>query len=147
MQNMTRAGRFNPIVVIGLISIAMIVVTLLFTRDQPTQAANRFMIALGRGQVDELMELSTFEGSADQIRKQWEYATQVAGPHYRFVYRILEYTPQGDNQAAVRIGLTRNVFGDAPYEELYDLPLRKVDGKWKVEVRNLARDMYPALPR
>ncbi len=47
----------------------------------------------------------------------------------------------------VRMMVIRNAERDGAYEEKFELPLVKKDGKWKVEVLGLDRRLYPGLPR
>ena len=72
--------------------------------------------------------------------------TGIAGKHYLFVYKVMGEQIQSDTQASVRLQVVRNLSSGA-YEENFALPMEKHDGKWKVAVNELSREMYPGLPR
>ncbi len=147
MKSMRRAGRFNPIVLIGLVSAIAIIVALFFAKDVPTSATNEFLVAMAKRDVKKVTELSAYEGSRAELEKQWDYCLNVASLHYRWIYKIRSYRETAPGQAAVAIGFTKNAFDESSYEENFDIPMKKVDGKWKVDVRSMSREMFPALPR
>lgn len=71
-----------------------------------------------------------------------------AAEHYRFKYRVAEAKEFANNTATVKVKVNRNVGdGGFDYEENYELPMEKEDGKWKVHVQAVSREMFPFLPR
>ena len=106
------------------------------------------MLALGERDVETLVRLSSAPGETpDQLRKEWRYATEIAGKRYRFAFRILMAKEANDNTASVALHVFRNADLDTTYPEKFELPMLKVDGNWLVEIRGINRQMYPALPR
>lgn len=145
---MRRAGRAHLIVILGLVGAVAAVALFLSGDESPRFAANRFLTSLLHGDVDTLVEMTYYpDKSKDEIRKQWEYATQVAGKHYLFAWKITTENKASEDRAAVRMFLYRNSETTDSYEEKYGLPMVRQDGKWLVDVQNMPRILYPALPR
>jgi hypothetical protein len=145
---MKQAGRANWLMVVGLIGIVVVAVIFLTSGESASSAAGRFMVALGQGKVDDLTKLSFMDGETpEQISKKWEYTTQVVGKFYRFRWQILAETQPQPDQAAVRLWVWRDAQTQSAYEEHYEIPMVKKEGKWLVDVRGLNRTMYPGLPR
>ncbi len=105
------------------------------------------MDALARGDVKKLCELSYFSQapSSKELTDEWTLATGVAGKHYNFAWRITATSVTGDT-ATVSLGVTRNFGSAASYEENYALPMKLVNGEWKVDVVQISRELYPGLP-
>ena len=105
-------------------------------------------LQIHQGNVDQLVE-ATYVGSDNKnhLRKEWEFTTKVAGPHYRFTWKILGYSQQGPNNASVKIEIVRNALNSGAYPEHFDLPLLREGGRWKVRATALSREIFPALPR
>ncbi len=143
---MLRAGRVNFIMVAGLASIVILFFLLFFTRNSPTNTVGDFLTALAKGNVDQLVELSHYDGNKDDLRKQWEFAVKEAGPHFRFTWKIIGGKESDATHAAVNVQWTKDALGQG-YEKKYEVPCVKVDGSWKVDISAVARDMYPALPQ
>ena len=145
---MRQAGRVNIVAVGAIVAVAMIAVVLLFSRQSVTESASKFMTGLATGDVETLTSLSYMsETSNEDIRKKWNFAVNEAGKHYMFRWRILGAKENDENTAAVRMHVWRNANSPATYEENFQLPMLKVDGQWKVDVRAISREMYPGLPR
>lgn len=137
-----------------LLILAIVVVAALFSlillggRESPESVAIQFMTALSKGDSDKLAALSsTRNSSAETIKKQWEFATHVAAPHYTFLWRIMRSLQASPNEASVSLQVTRNALTPGSFEENYELPLVREQGKWKVVVSGINAEMYPALPR
>jgi len=144
---MRRAGRVSPLFLVVLVGVAAMIGILMFGQEGPSAAATRFLDALARGDVDTLTKSSFVSGkSDDELRKDWQFTTQVAGKYYRFRWQITSARVVDDNTADVRIQVDRN-YGPGSYEENYGLPLAKVNGAWKVDAGGISREMYPGLPR
>lgn len=143
---MVRAGRAHWITIAGIAGAVALAIVLYFGGDSPTSVANRFLVALAKGDVETLVELSYYEGDESLLRKQWEYATRVAAPYYRFTWDIVTVKQPTEDSAAVRTSFERS-YGPGSFPERFDIPLRRVNGKWMVDVRLLSRGLYPALPR
>jgi hypothetical protein len=118
------------------------------SRESFTSIGGRFMSALARGDVNTLTDL-TYLGKRpkEEIRKDWEFATGTAGKYYNFTYRITSAQQADENNATVTMMVERDIDSGTSYEEKRELPLVKVGNEWKVDVANISRDVYPALPR
>lgn len=130
-----------------VIAVAALVASFLFS-DSPGQTASRFMVALATHDNAELARLSFIEGvTEEELKKRWEYSTEVAGKHYRFRYDIKSVTKSGDTTASAELLMVRNADETSAYEENYGLPLEKVDGQWKVDLIGIDRRIFPRMPR
>lgn len=144
---MKRAGRVSFLMLVGIVAVVGVIVLLFFGRANPTAAASQFMEALAKGDVPTLTRLSHMEGrTPEQVREAWEFTTSVPGKHYRFVWNFTGQFQPNDTTATVSMRVWRN-FGPAAFDEKFELPLVKKDGQWKVDVREINREMYPGLPR
>lgn len=113
----------------------------------PQGVAQEFLVALANQDGKTLVKTSYLEGlTDDQALQQWQ-KTLDRTLYYRFTWRIKSAVVSSDNSASVALDFYRNASRSSGYAENYALPLVKVDGKWKVDVRQINRTMYPALPR
>ncbi len=143
-----RSGRASWLSIAGIVGLVVVVLMFALSGESSEAASVRFMNALSKGDVKTLTAMSDMPGLSEaEIEKQWEYTTKVAGPHYIFIYKITSSLSANDQTSMVRMMISRNVDRDGSYEEKFELPLVKKDGKWKVEVRALDRRIYPGLPR
>ena len=148
MLHMRRSGRVSVIGIMAVIGIAMLLVVLFFSKQSLSNAGSQFMDALARGDVDKLTDLTVLGSeSPDQIRKQWEFATHVAGRNYSFRWRVTNELQISPDSGSVQLSVERNFGTGGSYEQNYALPMVKVDNKWKVDVGNISREMYPGLPK
>lgn len=144
---MKRRGRANWLVILGSIGLVVIIALFFLGGRSASSVAAEFMSALGKHDVAKLTELSYMDGSTpEEVRKKWEYTVQVA-PYYRFRWQFLGESNPTPDSAAVRLWVWRDAQSPATYEEKFEIPLVKIDGNWKVDVRGLNRLMFPALPR
>lgn len=126
--------------------IVLVLGIILLGGDTAQGAGARFMAALAKRDVATLTDLTYIEGRPkEDIQKQWEFATDVA-QHYRFRYLILGQMQSDPTTASVRMQIWRN-YGPGSYEENFSLPMKRVDGRWMVDVTNWSRGAFPALPR
>jgi hypothetical protein len=140
------SGRIHWMFAVGAVGIVLVAVILLSTGGTPTSAGIRFLNALGSGDVNTLVEAGRIaEKSAEEEKEAWEFTLDVA-QHYRFKYAVLGELNPSPDRATLRLNVWRN-HGPASYEEPFDLPMVKEDGKWLVDVKAMSREMFPALPR
>lgn len=145
---MKRAGRAHWLVIAGIAS-ALVALYLVFSGgDSAESAGSAFMDALARQDVEALVQMSDL-GARDEakVREQWKYSVQVAGEHYQFKWRPTGIAIQSPEQATFKMMFAKNAEDPMSYEEPRQFVLRKVNGKWKVQLDGLDRQMYPALPR
>ncbi len=147
---MKQSGRVSLVGLLGIFAVIVILVLFLFSKESLGSIGGRFMQALANGDVETLTKMSYMgDTPEDKVRDEWKFATQVAGLHYRFVYRVTGFVQADENRGSVRIGITRNADQGGGYEENSALPMVKdaKSGLWKVDVRAINREMYPGLPR
>ncbi|MFQ3587076.1 MAG: hypothetical protein SNJ74_02280 [Fimbriimonadaceae bacterium] len=143
---MLRAGKVHIIPILAAAGIILLAGLLFLARESPVSAADRFLVALAKGDVDQLMDLSYYAGDREELRRQWEFATQEAGKYYRFRYKIRFAREVGDT-AAVSLEFERDALSGASFPENRQIPMVRDGGRWKVDVAAITRDLYPALPR
>jgi len=141
-------GRANWLTIAGVAGLAAIIFLFALTGESAQAVGTRFMAALAKGDVKTLTDISYAPGTEpEELEKQWDYAVNTAGKHYRFVYKIVTTSNANDETATVRMMVVRNVDSDQGYEEKFELPMVKKDGRWRVEIRSLDRRIFPQLPR
>jgi hypothetical protein len=144
---MKQSGKIHWMAAVGGLGMLAAVVLFFMGGDSPVKAAGSFMSAMAKGDAEALADYSYIEGkSREDLVADWEYATQVAAPHYQFKYEITTEVRTSPELSVVKMKLWQNV-DRGGWDEKYALPMVKKDGKWLVEIRGLSRDMYPALPR
>jgi hypothetical protein len=145
---MKKAGRaLVPVI----FAVAVVVVGLLFlvlaSSGTSTAVADDFLVALAKGDAKTLADLGYMEGTTpDQAQKMWE-KTLARAKYYRFAWRVKNTVQASPTNASVQMDVVRNVDTPGSFPDAYELPMVKIDGKWKVDVRGISRQMYPALPR
>ncbi len=140
-------------ILVGGIGVLLIFGLSFLGLDSPTSAASRFMGALASGDYKTVAATSqaakkpgeSIEDARKRLEEEWKFAIETAGKHYRFRYRLLGQIVTGD-KGAVNMQVWKNYSASA-YEENFDLPMVKDEGKWKVAVRGMSRKWYPAVPR
>ena len=138
----------SPLVVVGVICILLLIPLFIITNKGPETTAADFMSALGKGDVDKLAELSLI-GNDDLAKRKQDWQQSIAfGKHYYFTWQITDIVQNTPDTAAVRLMLRRNLQLAMGTDEMpYELPMKKVNGKWLIDVGSMDRDIYPALPR
>lgn len=135
-------------IVVGCAAAVLVVVLLFFQGDSPTAAVSRFMTALAKGDYKTLAQVSLMEGKSQQeIEEAWKYTVENPGKHYRFRFKILGDIEASQEVGSVRMQVWRNYDPGFSYEENFNMPVQRVDGRWKVDVAGISRKMYPGLPR
>jgi hypothetical protein len=146
-MRMKRSGRASLVIVILVALVAAVVVLFLMAGDSPSGVAGRFLTALAKGDTKTLADLSYMEGkTTDQIKDEWD-KTKGVTKYWQFQWKIQDSKDQDADNSTVVLGWVKNSASISAYEEKYELPLVKRDGKWKIDVRGISREMYPALPR
>lgn len=146
---MKLAGRVSilTLVVCAAVLVGGAIVLLLTVGDSPETAAQEFLSALAKGDVDSLTKLSYMgDEKAEQVKSEWTFAVD-AGKYYRFAYQMLGSNQSDPKDAAVQIKIIRNLGKPASYDENKELPMVKFGGQWLVDVRSMDNELYPALPR
>lgn len=113
----------------------------------PASVANDFMIALAKGDAKGLAKLGYMAGmTPEQEEKIWAQTIE-RGEYYRFGWHIKSASEANEEKASVVMDFMKNADLPGGYPEDFQLPMVKVDGKWKVDVHGIPRELYPALPR
>ena len=149
MRSMKQSGRISPLALGSVVSVVLLFVLLLvFSRESPSSAGTRFMVALQHHDVDTLTKMSMMEGlSEEDIRKQWDFTMNTAEKYYQFAYTLAGSTQSSPTTASLKVQMYHDADRPGSYGELTEVPLVKVNGDWKVDVRGLSRDFYNCLPR
>lgn len=146
-MRMKRSGRTSIVIVVVVALIAAIVILFLMAGESPSGVAGRFLIALAKGDSKTLAELSHMDGlSQPEIEQKWKDTKEVT-KYWAFNYSIRDTKELDPTTATVALGWYKDATSPNTYEEKYELPMIKKDGKWKIDVRGISREMYPALPR
>lgn len=158
MRDMRRQlGKINFLVLGLAMMVIMFVAALALAKESLESTGVRFMDALARHDVEKLVELS-YIGETDvtkidarkkRLREEWDFSVNTAGKYFSFAWRVTSGTKSSEKSGAVTVQVIRNLKGGSVggYEEKFELPMEFEDGKWKVEVGAINRDMFPALPR
>ena len=132
----------------GVIAAVVLVGGFFLAKESVGTVGTRFMDALARGDVETLTKMSYIGDRPEaEIRKDWDFAVNNAGRHYRFAWKFLGSEQTGPEAGNVRLDIQRNLDKGGSYDEKFQLPLIKVGDVWKIDVRSVSRDMFPALPR
>lgn len=146
-MRMKRSGRTSIIVIITVTLVAAVIGLFLLAGESPTGVGTKFLTALANGNEKQLAELSHMDGLTQaQIEEKWK-GTYETSKYWLFAYRVLGTTKQDANTATIRLDWIKNAANPGSYEEKFELPMVLIDGKWKVDVRAISREMYPGLPR
>jgi hypothetical protein len=146
-MRMKRSGRTNIVVVVTIALVAAVLALFLLAGNSPSTIATKFLIALSKGDAKTLAENSYMEGvSPSEAEKRWA-KTYETSKYWVFAYQILDTKEQDANNATVRLDWIKSANSGSSYSEKYELPMVRKDGQWKVDVRGISREMYPALPR
>ncbi len=145
---MKESGRVSLLAIGSLFCIVVIVGLLFFSRESPSAAGTRFMVALQNHDVDTLTKLTKMEKASDgDIRKQWDFAVNNAEKYYQFGFKIIGSAQASDTTASVRVSMVHDIDKPGAYDQQYELPMIKDNDEWKVDVRGLSREFYNCLPR
>lgn len=146
-MRMKRSGRTNIVVVVTVALVAAVLALFLLAGNSPSTIASKFLLALSKGDTKTLAENSFMEGlSLSETEERWA-KTYESSKYWVFAYQILDAKDQDANNATVRLDWIKGANSSSAYSEKYELPMVKKDGQWKVDVRGMSREMYPALPR
>lgn len=145
---MLRSGRANWIVVVLGALFATILFLLFGLGESPLVAANRFLIALAKQDLETVSEMSFYspERPQEQVRADWEKTLGYI-KHFRFTWQLTNYVTPAPDRATVRLKFVKDAHLPGAYDENFGFDLVKVKGKWQVDVGSLSREMLPALPR
>lgn len=144
---MKRSGRVSLVVVVAVALLVAVLALFLLAGESPRGVASRFLTALARGDTKTLAELSYLEGNTPaQIEAKWKQ-THEFSKYWVFAYGIKGVRDQDPDHSTVTLGWVKNASGSSAYEEKYELPMVRKDGKWLVDVRAISREMYPSLPQ
>jgi hypothetical protein len=146
-MRMKRSGRASIVVIITVALVAAVLGLFLFAGESPSGVAGKFLTALAKGDSKTLAELSYMEGlTTEQVEQRWKETHEVS-KHWVFSYQIKDTKEQNATNTTVVLDWIKNAVNPSAYAEKFELPMVKRDGKWKVDVRGLSREMYPSLPR
>ncbi|MBS1717313.1 MAG: hypothetical protein JSS72_06245 [Armatimonadetes bacterium] len=144
---MKQAGRVPWILILILAGVAVIGSVFLVNAAGPQPVAVKFMDALAKQDIDKLTELSIIgNDSPEMIHKKWEETFKYA-KYFKFRYQITDVVIASDNTANAKLTYWDNYMVRATTDKNFQIPMIKQDGKWKVHVGEISREMFPFLPR
>ena len=144
---MLRSGKAHWLMVAGIVAVIAIGGVFISSGgESPQGRATVFMAALAAGDAKTAAASSKSEKIKDEdLLKKWE-KTLAYGKHYVFTYKITGMSMPNQDTAIVKMLVERNA-GNGSYGENFQLDLKRYDGKWKVRMDGLSRELYPFLPR
>lgn len=141
------AGKISATLIVIVAFVIGLVAMSLRPNESPTLAGAQFMAALAEGDAEALTELSYRDDlSKEEMLEMWTYTTQVVAVYFTFTYGITGESKPSEDTAVVSMDYAKRAGMSGSYDERYELPMKLVDGKWKVEVFALNRKMFPGLP-
>ena len=147
-MRMLLAGKISATLIVIVAFVVGLLVMSLSSKESPTLAGSLFMAALAEGDAAALTELSYADGvSKEEMLEMWTYTTQVVGYYFTFTYEITGESKPTADTAIVNMSYAARAGMAGSYDDKYELPMKLVDDKWKVDVFSLNRKMYPGLPR
>jgi hypothetical protein len=144
---MRQAGRAHWTVVATAAVAALVAALVASSRESPQTAADRFLTALAKADAETLADLSYFDPprQRDAVLGAWKDTLRRA-EYFRFMWRIQGTTMLPGDRATVVLEFVRDAGTRFAYEENFSLDMVQHEGKWKVDVKAISREMYPALP-
>ena len=145
---MRRAGRVHWLILATGAALLALVVIALLASESPEGAAQKFMVALAKRDAKTLADRSYFTPKRERatVVADWEKTLDRA-EFFRFVWRFKGYNELPNDRATVSMEFVRDAGTKWAYEENFSLDMVKEDGRWKVDVLGMSREMFPALPR
>jgi hypothetical protein len=131
-----------------VVAMAISIVFLIFsTSGSPTGAAYEFIHAVAKKDAAKAAELTWLPPGSPPAKQQWE--TLFSGKLKNFQClpdpAPIMAEPSG-NSALVKITFHLDPSGPVRETDL-QIPMKLVDGKWKVDVTRTATTVWPALPK
>jgi hypothetical protein len=143
-----RTGKVNVAVIVVVACLLTFGALSMFGGERPIQVVAKFMDALAKGDVERLTALSNAPGfTPEELKSEWERSTGEAGRYFKFIYHVQSESLPTETTAVVVVNFTPEAGSEVAYERRIEVPLSKIDGKWKVDVLALNRDIYPGMPR
>lgn len=140
--------RVHWVIFAGILGFLVVLVLVLRSQESPQTVGSKFMDALAKHDSETLADLSYSETKdKTTLKKEWDYAVNEVGYHYRFRWLVSGFTNSSDQSAAVRLMVRRNSDSPSTYAEKFELPLVKREGRWKVPVAQINRKLFPGMPR
>ena len=133
--------------ILGLASIIGLGLAFFFVKSTPSETAARFMDALVRSDRETLVELSHIpDATPEQLDAKWKKTLEIA-KNYAFQWQMTSQSQNSDTSAVAFLVVMPDMNNPQSFEQKIQLPMVLIDGKWKVDVRRIPRDVFPALPR
>lgn len=132
---------FLAIFVLGALAIYVL------QQQTPEEAAEEFLQALAKKDIDKLVQISYLESPTAPLREQWDYCVNHAAKNYIFLWDYVGSQRIDEEHAAVKVEFMVFHGIEPSYEEPIELPLILHEGKWKVDLNSLSRKFFPALPK
>lgn len=132
---------FLAVVVLGGLAIYVL------QQQTPEEAAEEFLQALAKKDIDKLLQVSYLENPSLPLREQWDFCLNQAAKNYIFIWNYTGSQRIDEEHASVKVEFMVFHGLEPSYEEPIEIPLVMRDGKWKVDLNSLSRKFFPALPK
>jgi hypothetical protein len=139
--------KINPIILIGALGLILIPIIMFMLGQSPQSAANDFMAALAKGNVDKLTEMSYLPDPERPLKEQWKETFDLYAKDYVYGWEMGSTQKMGSDRAVVKVTIVEFRGPEMHENDTVNLPLVKKDGEWKVDIRDLTRTFFPGLPR
>lgn len=147
MSKSNRGGiRINVVVVAGVLGLLAMLFLVFAGTQSPEAAAQQFMESLATKDVDRLVELSYLEGADPPLREQWDRCVNHAARNFVFMWQFLGSERVSEDEYVIKVVLMvfRGPMGAEG--DVVNLPLKRINGQWKVVLNGLDRSFFPYLP-
>lgn len=142
-----RSGKVHWMGVTTIVALVLVLGLIFKQGDTPSAGAARFMKALAAGDVDQLTENSFLDGLSEQeLKQQWTTTVKDYLPHFLFLYTFTTEETNSDKLATVKMRYRPELDNDSGYERNLGVQLELVNGRWKVDIGSIDREIVPALP-
>lgn len=141
---MKKGGRISLLPVLGVVGILGMGSLLLFGQDSATSAGTKFMESLAKADIKGLVASSTIGQDDAESEKRWNHLVNDLAPYYRFRFAIHDSNATTDS-AVLKIEVFQNSQGRVEPKD-YQLPLIRLNGKWKVDALHVPAGFFPGLP-
>lgn len=148
MMHMKTRGRVHWMIVTAIVCALAVGVVLVTGKQGPEVNCQAWLVALAKHDAKTLSSLSYMEAQDEKTtEEEWNRTFRDAAPFFCFTWRFRGVTQATPTRASVDLEWVKAADTPGSYPENYGIPLEKVDGIWKVDVRSIDRSMFPGLPR
>lgn len=139
--------RLNIVAILGLVGLGAIGVLLALGGVSPEAAAEEFMQALAKKDVNRLVELTYLESPREPLKDQWDDCVNRKAKNFVFMWSWIRSRRSDDDKIVMQVTLTEFTGPVGSEKDPISLALVQKDGRWKVDLASITRSFFPGLPR